>query len=103
MNYTNQDYMHVNYTLIVVYSMLLVISTHNDGRLSSARPFCPAQSFLCTAGAEHMHDLQAVMTLLHAQRMHALQWPRSVVGRRNVMRPTSWYRRNVIVTSYGSV
>jgi hypothetical protein len=24
MNYVNQDYMHVNYTLIVVYSMLLV-------------------------------------------------------------------------------
>jgi tRNA splicing endonuclease len=24
MNYTNQDYVHVNYTLIVIYSMLLV-------------------------------------------------------------------------------
>jgi hypothetical protein len=24
MNYTNQDYAHVNYTLIVIYSMLLV-------------------------------------------------------------------------------
>jgi hypothetical protein len=23
MNYTNQDYVHVNYTLIVIYSMLL--------------------------------------------------------------------------------
>jgi hypothetical protein len=24
MNYTNQDYVHINYTLIVIYSMLLV-------------------------------------------------------------------------------
>jgi hypothetical protein len=27
MNYTNQDYVHVNYTLIVIYSMLLVTNS----------------------------------------------------------------------------
>jgi hypothetical protein len=29
MNYANQDYMHVNYTLIVVYSMLLVTGSQS--------------------------------------------------------------------------
>jgi hypothetical protein len=29
MNYTNQDYVHVNYTLIVICSMLLVTSSQS--------------------------------------------------------------------------
>jgi hypothetical protein len=29
MNYTNQDYVHVNYTLIVIYSMLLVTGSQS--------------------------------------------------------------------------
>jgi hypothetical protein len=29
MNYTNQDYMHVNYTLIVVYSIVLVTGSQS--------------------------------------------------------------------------
>jgi hypothetical protein len=33
MNYVNQDYMHVNYTLIVVYSMLLVTGSQSKKRL----------------------------------------------------------------------
>jgi hypothetical protein len=33
MNYANQDYMHVNYTLIVVYSMLLVTGSQSKNLL----------------------------------------------------------------------
>jgi hypothetical protein len=33
MNFTNQDYMHVNYTLVVVYSMLLVTGSQSKKRL----------------------------------------------------------------------
>jgi hypothetical protein len=29
MNYRNQDYVHVNYTLIVIYSMLLVTGSQS--------------------------------------------------------------------------
>jgi hypothetical protein len=29
MNYTNQDYVHVNYTLIVIYSILLVTGSQS--------------------------------------------------------------------------
>jgi hypothetical protein len=29
MNYTNQDYVHINYTLIVIYSMLLVTGSQS--------------------------------------------------------------------------
>jgi hypothetical protein len=29
MNYTNQDYMHLNYTLMVVYSILLVTGSQS--------------------------------------------------------------------------
>jgi hypothetical protein len=32
-NYTNQDYMRVNYTLIVVYTMLLVTGSKSKKRL----------------------------------------------------------------------
>jgi hypothetical protein len=32
-NYANQDYMSVNYTLIVVYTMLLVTASHIKKRL----------------------------------------------------------------------
>jgi hypothetical protein len=29
MNYTNQDYVHINYTFIVIYSMLLVTGSQS--------------------------------------------------------------------------
>jgi hypothetical protein len=37
MNYANQDYMHVNYTLIVVYYMLLVTGSQSKKRLSTLK------------------------------------------------------------------
>jgi hypothetical protein len=33
MNYTNQGYVHVNYTLIVIYSMLLVTGSQSKNVL----------------------------------------------------------------------
>jgi hypothetical protein len=74
--------------------------TTMDACQLAARPFCPVSS---APRWTHAWVTYTVMTLLHAQRMHALQWPCSVVGRRNVMTLTSWSHRNVIMTSYGSV
>jgi hypothetical protein len=78
--------------LSIDFMHMCKISTHNDGRLPV--PDLSVQFPL---------HRRYVMTLSTAYA-HACttEWPRSVVGIRNVLTLTSWCRRNVIVTSFGS-